>query len=91
MYLHLGQDYVIGYRDIVGIFDIETVSVGKATCAFFRESERRGQIVTVSEELPKSVVLCDTAHGYVTYISQLSAATLKKRLQNMTGFEQRLP
>lgn len=45
--------------------------------------------MTVSEELPKSVVLCDTAHGYVTYISQLSAATLKKRLQNMTGFEQR--
>ena len=64
MYLHLGQDYVIGYRDIVGIFDIETVSVGKATRAFFRESERRGQVVTVSEELPKSVVLCDTAHGY---------------------------
>ena len=81
MYLHLGQDYVIGYRDIVGI------SVGKATRAFFRESERRGQVVTVSEELPKSVVLCDTAHGYVTYISQLSAATLKKRLQNMTGVD----
>ena len=53
MYLHLGQDYVIGYRDIVGIFDIETVSVGKATRAFFRESERRGQVVTVSEELWK--------------------------------------
>ena len=87
MYLHLGQDYVIGYRDIVGIFDIETVSVGKATRAFFRESERRGQVVTVSEELPKSVVLCDPARGYVTYISQLSAATLKKRLQNMTGVD----
>ena len=35
MYLHLGQDYVIGYRDIVGIFDIETVSVGKATPRLF--------------------------------------------------------
>ena len=43
MYLHLGQDYVIGYRDIVGIFDIETVSVGKATRAFSGRASGAGR------------------------------------------------
>lgn len=85
MYLHLGQDYVINCRDIVGIFDIETVSVGRSTRLFFRKNEKQGRVVNVSDELPKSVVVCAAPQGNITYISQLSAATLKKRMRSMTG------
>ncbi len=85
MFLHLGSDYVISEKNIVGIFDIETVS-SHITNGFFKAMEKEGRVITVTNELPKSVVLCNTEIGRVCYISQLSAATLKKRLNTMAGF-----
>ena len=85
MFLHLGSDYVISEKNIIGIFDIETVS-SNITKSFFKTMEKEGRVITVTNELPKSVVLCESDIGRVCYISQLSAATLKKRLTTMAGF-----
>ena len=85
MFLHLGSDYVISENKIIGIFDIDTVS-SHLTKSFFKACENLGQVITVSDELPKSMVLCETDIGRVVYISQLSSATLKKRLNTMAGF-----
>lgn len=78
MYLHLGQDYLVKTRDILGIFDIDTTSVAKNTRLFLRRAEEEGAVVPLSGELPKSFILTDFPTPTV-YISPISTATLKKR------------
>lgn len=82
MYLHLGQSIIIPTRDILGIFDLDNASYSHLTRAFLRNAEERGQVFTVSEELPKSFVLCRDEKGTsLVYISQLSSATLLRRAE----------
>lgn len=82
MYLHLGQDYVINDKKIIGIFDIETTSISKITKQFLSDSQKRSEIVTISDDIPKSYVVCKDSSGTIVYISQISTATLKKRLEH---------
>ncbi|MCD7730424.1 MAG: DUF370 domain-containing protein [Oscillospiraceae bacterium] len=80
MYLHLGEDTVVCGKDIIGIFDIENTSVGKHTKKFLNISEKNGRIFNVSYEMPKSFIICsDKEKNETVYISQISAATLRKR------------
>lgn len=84
MYLHLGQDYVVSTRDIIGIFDIDTCTISKRTRAFLRHAEKEGATVTLSDELPKSFVIADFPAETV-FISQISSKTLRKRCERMTN------
>ena len=79
MYLHLGNEIVIKNSDIVGIFDIDNTSVGKATRDFLANAERNMQVTNVTNELPKSFVVTSGESGSRVYISQISAQTLKRR------------
>lgn len=86
MYLHLGQDTVVRTSDIVGIFDIENTSVSKATKEYLRMAEKKGRVINVSEELPKSFIVCQRDGRVWVYISQISCATLKKRESHKNSF-----
>ncbi len=80
MYLFLGQETVVPMREIVGIFDMENTTISKSTRSFLAEAEQNGEVVTVSDELPKSFVVCESkTNGRTVYISQISCATLLKR------------
>lgn len=80
MYLHLGKDVVVRHRDIIGIFDMEKTTVSRKTKDFLSHATKAGQVVTVSYDLPKSfIVVRQENGGHMVYISQISAATLKKR------------
>lgn len=78
MYLHLGQESIIRTRDILGVFDLDTATVSKHTRAFLATAEKRGQVVNITTELPKSFIVA-TGASQTVYISQISASTLKKR------------
>ena len=79
MYLHLGRDIVVSRRTIVGIFDFDTATYGKRTREFLTKAQKEGRVVTVSDELPKSAVVCEADGQTVVYISQISSQTLLKR------------
>lgn len=84
MYLHLGQDTVVRCKDIVGIFDLDTSTVSKITREYLRRAEKSGDVVSVSAELPKAFVVCreqSRAGGRRVYLSQISTATLLKRME----------
>ena len=82
MYLHLGQSQVIPVRDVIGIFDLDNASYSHHTRRFLRQKEEEGLVVNVSEELPKSFVLCRNERGEEqVFISQLSSQTLLKRAE----------
>lgn len=81
MYLHIGQGNVVKTRDIVGIFDLDTTTVKKVTRDYLSFCEKEKRVVTVSNELPKSFVLCDSEKNCkkMVYLSPISSVTLSKR------------
>lgn len=79
MYLHLGQDTVVKKKNIIGIFDLDTATVSKKTRDFLANAEKKGNVINVTYELPKSFVVCSENGKTKVYISQLSSTTLLKR------------
>lgn len=79
MFLHLGQDTVVRFSDIIGIFDMDTTTVQKNSRIFLNKAEKKGEVVNVSFELPKSFILCNEKGKNKVYISQISSSTLQKR------------
>ncbi len=81
MYLHLGGNTVVNSRDIIGIFDLDTVTVTKLGRDYINRASREGKVINVTYELPKSFVLTKEKEQEKLYISQLSPATLLKRAE----------
>ena len=81
MYLHLGGDKVVKSKDIIGIFDMDTSTVSKNTREYLKKSEKSGEVVTVSYDLPKSFIVVQEKKSKkkTVYISQISSQTLNKR------------
>lgn len=81
MYLHLGQDTIISHEDIVGIFDLDTATVEKASRTFLANAQKAEEVVTITEQLPKAFVVCAAPQQtkQTVYISQISTVTLQKR------------
>lgn len=85
MYLHIGQDTVVRLQDIVGIFDIDTTSISTITRDYLKHAQQAGMVVNVTDELPKSFVVCheknrlEGTEVVTVYISQISSTTLLKR------------
>ena len=77
MYLHLGADTVVRTADVVAVLDADNATAGKSTADFLRKAQERGRLTDVDGALPKSITVC----GDKVYFSQISAATLLKRIQ----------
>ena len=57
MYVHLGRDYVLNDRDIIGIFNLETTTISPRGREFLNYAQKNGAVVSLSDELPQSYVL----------------------------------
>lgn len=80
MYLHLGNDFIVNEKDIIGIFDLEKSSVSKYTRDYLSEATKQKRVINCTLELPKSfIVTLDEDLTERVYISQLACSTLKKR------------
>ena len=83
MYLHLGQSVVVPEASVVGIFDLDNTTGSHITRKFLSEAEKAGRVAAVSDELPKSFVVCGEGGKLEIYLAQLSSATLLKRSEAM--------
>lgn len=81
MYLHLGKDTVVNTEDIIAILDLESTSVSKNTRDFLKIVEEEGFVRNVSEELPRSFVLCEIDGQSVVYITNISSKALLGRTE----------
>lgn len=79
MYVHLGEQITVHDDVVVGIFDLENTTIGQDTRGLLDRLAKEGRVVNVSEDMPKSFVLCMEPEGEIAYISPISAATLRKR------------
>ena len=57
MYLHIGNNYSVNTRDIVGIFDIENTTVGKCTKKLLERAEKNHFCIYATYEMPKSFII----------------------------------
>ena len=73
MYIHLGRDYVLNDRDIIGIFNLETTTVSPRGREFLNYAQKNGAVVSLSDDLPQCYVLADAPVDTV-YLSELSSA-----------------
>ena len=82
MYLHLGQNTVITFDEIIGIFDLDNTTVAKKTRDYLSLAQKEGRVIEVSNELPKSFIVCrDKTGQIIIYLSQISTTTLLKRTE----------
>ena len=82
MYIHLGRDYVLNDRDIIGIFNLETTPVSPRGREFLNYAQKNGAVVSLSDDLPQCYVLADAPVDTV-YLSELSSAAMRRRAQKM--------
>lgn len=80
MYLHIGNNFSVDIRDVIGIFDIENTTVEKCTKLLLDRAAKEKSCVYISYEMPKSFVVTMRNGTEKVYISPLSASTLRKRL-----------
>ena len=81
MYLHLGKDTVVNTKNIIAILDLESTSVSRNTRDFLKIVEEEGFVRNVSEELPKTFVLCEIDGQSVIYITNISSKALSGRTE----------
>ena len=79
MYLHLGKGAVVRKDEIVGIFDLDITSQSHLTRKYLAMAEKAGEVESVSEELPKSFVVCERKGRRRLILSQMNTATLVRR------------
>ena len=83
MYLHIGHNVVISQAEIIGIFDMDNTTGSQITRSFLSEKEKSGNLTVISDDLPKSFIVCGQESSQErtieVYLSQLSSQTLYKR------------
>lgn len=84
MYLHLGKNIVVPEESIIAICDLDNSSQSYITRNYLTNAEKSGQIINISEDLPKSFVVCKNEDDkQIVYLSQLASSTLLKRTETI--------
>lgn len=81
MYINIGFDMSVRDSSIVGIFDLDNTTCSKHTRNFLNQAEENGEVIPVTDDLPKSFLLTCEYGMNRTYLCQFNAATLEKRLK----------
>jgi len=81
-FLHIGENVMIPEKQVIGIFDLDITSQSRITRQFLDAAEKNGVVINVSEDIPKSFLVCDHPyHPQIVYISQLNSSTLARRAE----------
>lgn len=78
MFLHLGENVVIPLKEVIAIFDIDSLESPDSK-QFLKVAEEEGFIRRVNKDNPKSFVLTERNKKSIIYLSPISSVTLVKR------------
>ena len=79
MYINIAGDYSLKTSEIICIFDIDKLTVYGSNRNYLSKMEKRGKIISVTDKIPKSFLLCGTKKDSVVYLSNLMPSTIYKR------------
>ena len=86
MYLHLGKNTAVDTDDIIAILDMDNLTIAKNSREFLRRAEENGSVITVAEDVPKSVVLVRQDHVNKVYITNISSRALAGRAERINDY-----
>lgn len=78
MYVSLGAGKYIRKDKVIGIFDLDITSQSHITRKFLNAAEKKGKVVSATEDIPKSFAVTEDGE---LYLSQPATATLIKRIE----------
>ncbi|MCL2195308.1 MAG: DUF370 domain-containing protein [Oscillospiraceae bacterium] len=76
MYLYLGGDKALRTATILGIFDLDTVTVQAHSRAFLAQAQQQGCVHDAGGDLPRAFVLADEG----IWLAPVNTVTLQKRV-----------
>ncbi len=80
MYVNIGGDMAVRDKNIIGIFDLDGCSMSKKTMEYLQDAEKNGALLNVTEDIPKTFLVTEEYGMEKVYFTQLSAATIEKRV-----------
>ena len=81
MYLQLGADMAVREESLIGIFDLDNLSVSKHSLAFLKRCQEEGAVIAVTDDLPRSAVLTMEFGMERLHLTGLSSRALVGRLE----------
>ena len=76
MFIDIGNDRILKTADVIAVFDLDNVSVGRATRLFLARAEKEKRIVNAAgNNLPRALLLTENS----AYLSFLNVSTILKR------------
>ncbi len=79
MYLPIGNDMSIRDSSVIGIFDMDNCTWSKRSRDFLHRAEQNGELIPVTDDLPKSFVVTAEYGLNRVYLVQFNSTTLEKR------------
>ncbi len=79
MYIPIGSDMAVRDQSIIGIFDMDNCTWSHRTRAFLKQAEENGEVVPVTDDLPKSFIVTAEYGLSRIYLVQFNSTTLEKR------------
>ena len=79
MYVHIGKDIVIDSENIIAILDIESLEKRKKLEEVLQNLKISDNIIDVSEENKKSLIILKKNELVLGYITNISSTTIAKR------------
>ena len=83
MYVHIGNNYIIDSKNVLGMFGFETLNAGKFFNEFFEKLKESNNIIDISQGKLKTLIITIEEGITKAYISNISAITLANRIENI--------
>ena len=74
---HNKYPFLSNPEEIIGIFDLDSTTEEYVTREFLRSAEKKGILISVSRDIPRSIIVTDS----FVYLSGFSSKTLYQRLE----------
>ena len=85
MYLHIGRDIILKKEEIIGIFNIESITETKEFNCIIETLKEVNRLQDISQGEPKTLVLYKKENNLCGVISNVSSNSIGKRNTKMTG------
>lgn len=79
MYLHIGKDFVINNKSIIGIFNIDYIKNTREYKSLYENLNNQGNIKKIYENQNKTFILVEENKNIKGYVTNIGTNTIMKR------------
>jgi len=88
VFLSIGSNFSVFYKDIIAVIDIEKTTGGKINNAFIENMKKNKSCIILSD-IRRSLIVVEKKGVIKAYLSSVSVKTIKKRLNLINKFIRR--